>query len=128
MIKVSFWFCLRSSCFFMEICENYLDLSMASFVFHNSVRSKMNSPTISVLITNTARTSSLRKCCYRHCLLRPQNKTTLLRLFWGRFSAWITALTQTRCTREVFVISTLTVGLSSSERTEIIKKDTMPRC
>ena len=92
------------------------------------VRSKMNSPTISVLITNTARTSSLRKCCYRHCLLRPQNKTTLLRLFWGRFSAWITALTQTRCTRAVFVISTLTVGLSSSERTEIIKKDTMPRC
>ena len=92
------------------------------------VRSKMNSPNVSVLITNTARTSSLRKCCYRHCLLRPQNKTTLLRLFWGRFSAWITALTQTRCTREVFVISTLTVGLSSSERTEIIKKDTMHRC
>ena len=92
------------------------------------VRSKMNSSNVSVLITNTARTSSLRKCCYRHCLLRPQNKTILLRLFWGRFSAWITALTQTRCTREVFVISTLTLGLSSSERTEIIKKDTMPRC
>lgn len=92
------------------------------------VRSKMNSPTVSVFITNTARTSSLRKCCHRHCLLRPQNKTALLKLFWGRFSAWMTALTQTRCTREVFVINTLTVGLSSSERTEIIKKDTMHRC
>ena len=92
------------------------------------VRSKLNSPNVSVLITNTARTSSLRKCCHRHYLLRPQNKTTLLRLFWGRFSAWITALTQTRCTREVFVISTLTVGLSSSERAEIFKKNTMPHC
>ena len=39
------------------------------------------------LVTNAARTSSGCKCCYRHSLLRLQNKTTAFRLFWSRFSA-----------------------------------------
>ena len=54
------------------------------------------------LVTNAARTSSGCKCCYRHSLLRLQNKTTAFRLFWSRFSAWIAALTPTRCTRKAF--------------------------
>ena len=54
------------------------------------------------LVTNAARTSSGCKCCYRHSLLRLQNKTTSFGLFWSRFSAWIAALTPTRCTRKAF--------------------------
>ena len=86
-----------------------------------SVRSELDSPTVSVLITNTSRVHRVCVNAVIQAEKRPQNNLNKMVLFWGRNKQCRQQHLRRLEVRAVFVISTLTLGLFSFERTKTLR-------